>query len=168
MGGISLRKALKAADLSASSYYYQPRSGKQGRKPSKETLKADGGAVPNGTVVEMIRSLLNKEFVHYGTEKVTRWLKRQGLVINRKKVYRLMKENRLLNPKKRPKQKDKVRVAFRVPRPERVFQHLEADIKFIYVHGKGRNAKALSFIDIYSQKIVACTVDYSIKADKVL
>ena len=41
--------------------------------------------------------LLGREFVCYGYRKVCKYLQRSGYIINRKKVFRLMKENNLLN-----------------------------------------------------------------------
>ncbi|GAA4438793.1 hypothetical protein GCM10023188_34580 [Pontibacter saemangeumensis] len=55
-----------------------------------------------------IEWLLNQEFVDYGYEKVTGWLRNsEGLVINGKKVYRLIKEARVLNSRIRRDRKGK-------------------------------------------------------------
>ena len=57
----------------------------------------EGIPVPDTQVLEEIRELLSREFVCYGYRKVTKHLQRSGYRINRKKVFRLMKEKHLLN-----------------------------------------------------------------------
>ena len=44
-----------------------------------------------------ITDLLGIEFVCYGYKKVTKYLQRTRYIINRKKVFRIMGENNLLN-----------------------------------------------------------------------
>ena len=83
------------------SYYYQPRLGQRGRATSQQTLTQSGLIITNEQVVDWIRELLEHPFVCYGYEKVTDWLRQnKGLILNKKKVYRLMKQARLLPPKK--------------------------------------------------------------------
>lgn len=75
--------------------YYQPQAGKPGAKPSQITMKVDGSWVDNQQVIISIRSLLNVEFNALGYEYIAHELKKE-YVINKKKVYRLMRENNLL------------------------------------------------------------------------
>ena len=77
-------------------YYYLPKDGKPGAKPSTHTLKSDGALVPNNEVVNTIRAELNQEFVCYGYQNMTAVLREQNFIINHKKVYRLMNESHLL------------------------------------------------------------------------
>ena len=44
-----------------------------------------------------ITDLLSREFVYYGYKKVCKYLQRSGHTSNRKKVFRIMGENNLLN-----------------------------------------------------------------------
>ena len=44
-----------------------------------------------------ITDLLGREFVCYGYRKVCKYLQKSGHIINRKKVFRIMEENNLLN-----------------------------------------------------------------------
>lgn len=58
-------------------------------------MKLDGSWVDNQQVVMSIRQLLNVEFNALGYEYITHELTKEYL-INKKKVYRLMKEHNLL------------------------------------------------------------------------
>lgn len=83
-------------DLSSSSYYYRPTGGRRGLKPSTHTFKQDGTAVGNETVVTDIKQALSRELCCYGYHNITSDLKDMDYIINHKKVYRLMDENKLL------------------------------------------------------------------------
>ena len=45
-------------------------------------------------------------------------------------------------------------IRFRSLRPERPLQYLSMDIKYVHVHGTGRNALLLTVMDIYSRKVL--------------
>jgi hypothetical protein len=45
-------------------------------------------------------------------------------------------------------------IRFRSVQPERPLQYLSMDIKYVHVHGTGRNALLLTVIDIYSRKVL--------------
>ena len=79
-------------DLPRSVSYYQPQPGRPGARPSQATMKLDGSWVGNQLVVSSIRQLLEVEFNALGYEYITYELKKEYL-INKKKVYRLMKEH---------------------------------------------------------------------------
>ena len=81
-------------DLPRSVYYYRPQTGMLGARPSPITMKLDGFWVDNQHVVDSIRQLLKTEFNALGYEYITHELKKEYL-INKKKVYRLMNENKL-------------------------------------------------------------------------
>ena len=85
------------------------KNGKKGRKPSSVTAIAEE-TVDNKVVVEDITELLSKEFVDYGYIKVSKYLKQNNYNINKKKVYRLMKENNLLHKQRiKPKIRQTIR-----------------------------------------------------------
>ncbi len=81
---------------SRSSYYYKPKTGRQGRKPSTHTPLRDGDRISNQSVVIAVKFMLSIEFMDYGYRKMSVGLQQEGFLINKKKVYRLMKENGLL------------------------------------------------------------------------
>jgi len=80
--------------------------------------------------------------------------RKHGLVINKKKVYRLCKELKLLSPKREatnpvPKKVANNRV---VTGPNQLWQ---LDIKYGYVAGKRRHFFLASIIDVFDRAIVA-------------
>ncbi|GAH30459.1 unnamed protein product [marine sediment metagenome] len=65
--------------ISRPTYYYKPKK----RKPEDVEL-------------EDIINDIALEFPYYGYRRVTATLKRKGLIINHKKVHRIMKDNNIL------------------------------------------------------------------------
>ncbi len=169
--GYSVKAILDNCSLSRSSFYYQPkqRSGKKGIPISEYTISQNGEYVCNDRVVEQIEELLSREFVDYGYIKVTHWLRQEhGYIINPKKVYRLMRENGLLNKKKKvakPSRKHWVKQL--IPKPLSVFDYLEFDIKYMYVPGCGRNALMITVLDVYSRWVLGHKIQWSIKEKDV-
>ena len=140
-------------DLPRSVYYYHPQSGTPGVGPSQVTMKLDGSWVDNQQVVMSIRQLLNVEFNALGYEYITYELKKEYL-INKKKVYRLMKEHNLLLGKViRPMGKREF-VKFRRIVASKPLEYLCWDIKYVWVQGERRNYYLLSVLDVYSRKIL--------------
>jgi putative transposase len=163
---------LKVLGLSKSSFYYKPvlDSGKQKGKPfSAFTKTTDGRLVANDKVVDEIKELLAQEFVDYGYLKVTYYLRHElNYIINPKKVYNLMKINRLLN--NAPIHSSKLRrewVKELVPKPELDFSYLEFDIKYFYVHKKRRNALVLTVIDVKSRWVLGQLTAWKIREKQV-
>lgn len=159
-----MEKALAIAGISKSSYYYRPRKGKPGAKPSQFTrLISERGesSEPDETVVERIRDILSGGFVDYGYHKVCGQLQLEGYVINHKKTYRLMKENKLLNPQSLRKGLGRSYVKYRVVKPTRPLEILEMDIKYVYVPGQGRNAFVLTIIDTFTRAVLGWKAGFS-------
>ena len=84
-------KVLAILDIASSTFCYRPSMNKPGRKPTTHSWHRIGYQIDNEGIVKAIKYLLNLEFVDYGYVKVTHWLKRHGLIINKKKVLRLMR-----------------------------------------------------------------------------
>lgn len=167
--GFPVGKVLLATGISPSTYYYQPSNAKKGRSPSEYTKTRSGGYIPNQVVVDQIKALLKKEFVDYGYLKVTHWLRlRKDYLINPKKVYRLMKSDNLLNPKRRPKAPNRRRIKDWVPQPDQPFSCLQFDIKYIYIHRQRRNALLISVIDVESRWLLKWKLAWNIRKEHVI
>ena len=155
--------------IGRSSFYYKPSGGTKGIKPSTHSVNQDGELFENTVVVNDIEKTLNQEFCCYGYRNMTGELKEMGWIINHKKVYRLMKQSRLLyGGRIRPEPFKRDFIRFRSLRPERPLQYLSMDIKYVHVHGTGRNALLLTVIDIYSRKVLIHMLRNSIKKGDVL
>ena len=132
-------------------------------------MNQDGELIANAVVVKDIEQTLSKEFCCYGYKNLTAELKELGWIIYHKKVYRLMKEAKLpyssriqVAPFKRNF------IKFRSLRPDRPLQYLSMDIKYVHVHGTGRNALLLTVMDIDSRKVLIHMLRKNIKKGDVL
>lgn len=161
---VPINKRLSWSSLSASSFYYRQSEGNPGRKASETTLKTDGSVVANHIVVDEIKSILGIEFLCYGYVPVTDELFDRGYLINHKKVYRIMRENKLLCGQVIRSHAGKRQfVQFRKINAQYPLQYLCMDIKYIYIEGQKKYAYLLSLIDVYSRRIVGYVFKNSIK-----
>jgi len=165
--GLSVQKACTQSGFSRSGYYYKASDSKRGKPATNSTQKLDGSWVDNSIIIEKIKEIINSDFIDYGYRKVGILLQKEYL-INHKKVYRLMKENRLLNPKKRTPSSLKSYVKYSQPYPAYPFNCLEIDIKYIYIAGDNMNAYLITILDVLSRKALVWELDFSMKSDKVL
>ena len=166
--GMKVAKAAREAGFSRSSYYYKSNGRIPGRQPTSHTLKEDRNLVDNTEVIEAIKEIISPDFIDYGYEKVTAELRKKGYIINKKKVYRLMKEHQLLNPKKKQVNESKNYVKYTQPCPAQPFEMLEIDIKYIYIRGDRRNAYLITILDIFNRKALVWDLDYSMKSKRVI
>lgn len=166
---MKLSKALELCGLTRHSYYYKPKGGKPGRKASTSTLKImDTGKtekVDNQKVVDEMIAIKQNPDTDYGYQATTAALQLLGFIINRKKVYRLMKQYQLLH-QKRPKAKRNY-VKYRSVHPLQPLEVLEMDIKFQWVAEHQRFAFILTVIDCFTRFVLAWRVAYSIKQEQV-
>ncbi|MFI5187904.1 MAG: IS3 family transposase [Chitinophagales bacterium] len=167
--GISARSVLYWSGIRASSFYYKKSGGHKGIKPSTHSVNSDGELFENTVVVKDIEKTLHQEFCCYGYRNMTGELKDLGWIINHKKVYRLMKEHKLLyGGRIRPEPFKRNFIRFRTPVATRPLQYLAMDIKYVHIHGSGRNALLLTVMDIYSRKVLVHLLRNSIKKGDVL
>ena len=127
---------------------------RSGRKNTQLSLAADGRIVCNDQIKEWLCELISGEGEAYGYKKLTHALGRNyGLVINKKKVYRLCKELDILRPQRKVKNKHPRRLA-----RNRVItasnQLWETDLKYGYVAGEDRFFYIMSVIDVFDRSII--------------
>lgn len=166
--GNKVSKVLSMVDISRSTYYYREVRGRKGRRPEKYVRHRGGRVFPEQRVIGEIKDLLSQEFVNYGYIKISRYLKDLGYIINKKRVYRIMKENRLLlNMRIRTSRKREFVKEIRM-RAERPYEKLQMDIKYVYVQGERRNVYLLSVMDIFSRKVLGYRVSGSMRKEAVI
>jgi transposase InsO family protein len=154
--------------INHSSFYYRCKSGKQGRKPSTHTQLNDVTEVSNISVILAVKFILGIEFVDYGYRVMSSCLRQEGFLINRKKVCRLMAEQGLLYCSKIQSKTDKRKfVKYYTQQAEAPMQQLCMDIKYLYIHGAGRNALVLTVLDVYSRKILGQLLWWRIRKEQV-
>ena len=168
--GLCLVKALSVAVLARSSYYYGLRAEvegktavKSGRKPPgvyPTVIKTEWLSVPDSTVVAFLKNLLAQPLVDYGYRKCHSALGNDCYHINPKKVYRIMKSERLLRGSRIQTSGKVNRVGGRMVRPAAPFVYLEMDIKYLYIKGEGRTIFLLTIIDTHSRHVLDYALGY--------
>lgn len=166
--GLSTFRAFELAKMPRSTYYYKPKAGRKGRHPSTHTPLVNGDLITNEQVVELIETICLDPFLDYGADRMCMELNNRGFIINKKKVYRLMKEHNMLYPKRaKSAAQARKRVDSNSPKPTFPFQVIELDIKYVYIHGLQRNAYLLTVIDTFTRMSLAWGLDLNMKAKQV-
>jgi len=164
--GVKVDFAARLAGISKSTYYYKHKEGKPGRRPSTHTLNMQTNSLmPNEKVVQTIKNIIGSEFMENGYRKVAYELKDMGFCIGKTKTCRLMKAKGLMLPRKR--KGSRVYVRFTQPLPLMPFQHMEMDIKFIYIRGDRKSALLITILDTFTRVALAWRLQYSIKHTSV-
>jgi transposase InsO family protein len=161
---------LKWSQLPRSSYYYHPLTGKRGRKPSTHTWLTDGSIISNESVVIAIRFVVAEEFmISTGYIKIRKDLVSYGFIINKKKVYNLMKRYQLLSGTViRAGGEMRKFVKWLVQKAVRPMEQLCMDIKYVYIQGEKRNALLLTVLDVYSRSIIGQILWWRIRKEHVI
>jgi putative transposase len=154
--------------LPESVFYYKPRNGKRGARPSTHTSTKQGELVPNEKVIEVIKVALSREFCCYGYHNITDDLRDLDYIINHKKVYRLMDENNLLLGKVIRANGKREFVKQRKIEACRPMECLCLDIKYVWVHGERKNYYLLTILDVYSRKALEQIFKSSIRKMDVI
>ena len=164
-------KKMIASDFIKEGYPIKPVANPKvkGIAKSTHTMTRDGELVSNQQVVEDIEYILGQEFVDYGYLKITHWLQqKKNYIINPKKVYRLMREQGLLNKVVARKKNQRNWVKELLPAAEDAFDYLEFDIKYFYVADLNRNALLLSIIDAKTRWLVGQSMSWQMKHQDVI
>ena len=134
--GTPLPAALKATELSTSSYYYRPQ---ETRKPKALDVE----------LVATIKTIRQGHAEVYGYRKITKVLKAQGITVNAKKVLRHLRILGLTQPRK---VKGVKWTQLEVVKPENGDTYWEADFTYVWT-GEG-NAYLCAVIDGWDRDIV--------------
>lgn len=163
----AVEELCKWADVAKSSFHYKAHPGDRGMKASTHTPIGDG-LVENQLVVDQMRAILTMDYCVYGYQMMTCELRSMEYVINKKKVYRLMKENRLLSSKVIKTQGKRTWVKFRRIEAKRTMEYLCLDIKYIWVQGENRWYYQLAIMDVFSRRILCWIFQRSVKQTDVI
>lgn len=166
--GMTRDNALEVAGMSRHQYYHKAKPGKRGRKPTQSTIQSNGDKteyICNEQVVDEMKKILEDPDLQYGYIKMSHALRQAGFTINKKKVYRLMRANHLLQD--RVKFTGKTFVKFRKVIPSGPLSLLAMDIKMVWLEQHKRYAYILNVIDAFTRVILYHTVSLSIKQAQV-
>jgi putative transposase len=134
--GTPLPAALKAVELSSSSYYYKPKGTRKTRALDMDLVAA-------------IHEVRHGRAEVYGYRKITRILRTQGTTVNAKKVLRHMRVLGLTQPRK---VKGIGWTRLDVIKPEEQNTYWEADFSYVWT-GEG-NAYLCAVIDGWDRDVV--------------
>ncbi len=141
--GMNISRILALLKIPRSTHYYSPPSLqlRRGRKASTITERiTDSGiiSITDEQILLDIMDLLSREFVCYGYKKVTKYLQRSVYLINRKKVFRILKKNNLLNYTYNYRSPAR-RVVESIVSALKPNETWEMDIKYAYIEGTERH-----------------------------
>lgn len=167
------RLVLGFARLGRSTYYYQrclrsSANHRGGRPLSGWSPTSTGQQISDEAVKSYITAAIAGDGVHYGYLRLTHHLRRQyGLVINKKKVYRLCKELNALHLQRKTQVREKRKLARNrvVTGPNQVWA---TDIKYGYVAGEDRFFYMTSLLDVYDRSVVGCHIGLSCESKSIL
>lgn len=165
--GLRLVDCLDVAKMSRSSYYFIPNYNIGGRRKTNQTM-FEGGWIEDRIVIGIIKELVSQPFIDYGYRKVTAYLTRKGYQIGKKKVYRLMSENKLLRPKVVKIDFFNKTIIKNKPLARRPLEIIEVDIKYIYIDGEARNAYLITIYDVFHRQAYNWSLDYSMKTSVLI
>lgn len=164
--GVRLSNALLISGIPKSTYYHKPNGRPKGKRPSCKTIFRDQ-LIPNEEVVCKINEILMDDFIDYGYQNIHQVLRKQGYKINHKKVYRLMKENRLLHPERHISRRKRTFVKFTTPQLIHPFATIEIDIKFVYLWGVNRHAYLATAFDTFTRMAIDWEIGYQMTNDSI-
>lgn len=127
---------------------------KRGRKKPGFSLTVTGEMVCDEQIEEWICDIIGGEGMFYGYMKISAELREEhGLMINKKKVYRLCKELGALFDQREVKSKHPKKVAKKdiVSGPNEQWQ---LDVKYGYIRGTGQFFFQLSVIDVFDREVI--------------
>jgi putative transposase len=161
--GHSISKVLKFAGVASSTWYanikknqIDNRKHNKGRPFPGFIRNIDGIVTPDSELIDILKKYRSSaDFENGGGYlKLKHYLRRDfGFCINKKKVYRICKENNFLLPKKKKnKRRGKLISINRVINgPNQLW---EFDIKYGYIHGENRFFFFLGIIDVFTRHLV--------------
>lgn len=170
----SLQKICKYAAFSRTQYYYSAKVGavkSPGRPFPGFTINRDGNKLSDELIVQHLKDY--RADIHFmntcGAKMLSHYLAAEhSIYVNHKKVYRLCKVNRLLlfTTAQIRTQIKKKRCEYRdVTGPNQLWQF---DLKHIFIHGENAWCYMLSFIDVFSKKVVGYDIGKTIKAGNLI
>lgn len=171
---LQIGKVCLIAGLGRTQFYYSKKCTlvkSPGRPPPGFTINRDGSKIEDELIVKFLKNY--RAEIHFmnsgGSRVLSHYLAQEhSIYVNHKKVYRLCKDNHLLLYSAltvKTKIKKKRCEYHDVTAPNQLWQF---DLKHIFIHAEKSWCYFLSFIDVYSKKVVAYTVGKTIKAGQLM
>jgi len=132
------------------------------------SVGTDQQIVSDEVIKKLILQLIENEGYAYGYLKITKVLqKKQGLTINKKKVYRLCKEMKVLRPQRKikPHFPKKIAQNREITGPNQLW---ETDLKYGYIAGENRFFFIQPVLDVFDRSIIDYHIGLNCTAQDVV
>lgn len=151
----SVLKASVLSGYSRSSYYYRLKQQPAIRSDSSNSIKNHHSYLIEAIEASLLEAIekVALEYPSYGVRRVTVMLRRRGIIISRKRVYRLMKLANLVRKKSVRKHVIIKRILTVPERPDQLWQQ---DITYIWC-GRDGWCYLFSILDCYTREWLAYT-----------
>lgn len=169
--GLALNACLEIMGITDNQYYGKKKLGtaKVGRPNTTHTHQYTDEhtivEVEDQQVVKDIEKVLEDEDTQYGYKRMTAAMMLLGYMIGSKKILRLMKENGLLQARRRPS--GKIRVRGRKVQANGPLEVLSMDIKQVWVEEYARSAYILTILDTFTRTALYKSVGYQMTQHQV-
>jgi transposase InsO family protein len=166
--GMAKQEALRIAGITKHQFYYKQKKTKQGRKQTTATTQVINSKqiiVSDIDIIAVIKEVKSDVDLDYGYIKMTAELQHRGYLINKKKVYRIMFEHKLL--KHKVKFEGKQYVKYRQVIAQAPLTLLAIDLKMVWIPAINKHGYILSIIDAFTRYILYHNVELSIKQNDV-
>ena len=160
--GYKITLVLKILGINRSTWYYnqnkeknpQQKKKSKGRPKPGYSMNKKGKKIKDEQITITIKKEIAGDSYCYGYKKITKVLNKQyKIIINKKKVYRILKELKLLKTQRKRKKKHPKRIA-KNRTITKSNQLWETDIKYGYIPGIKKFFYILSVIDIFDKEII--------------
>jgi putative transposase len=169
-----VKQVCRFAEFCRTQFYYSKRCNNiksPGRPVPGFTINRDGNIIQDTEIIERLKNYRSEiHFMNAGGSRIlSHYLAQEHRIfVNHKKVYRLCRENNLLLYSA---QTVKMKIAKKrceyteIKGPNQLWQF---DLKYIFIHGENAWCYLLSFIDVFTKKVIAYTTGKSIKAGQLM
>jgi putative transposase len=129
----------------------------------------DGEPKPNLEVLDQLSSeYIGQEFLDYGYRKLAMVARNEGIIVNHKKLYRLMQEAKMLKKRVARPVTQRILSPERKPRPKAPFECIEMDFKYIYCPGAKQNVYLLTALDVFTRRVITHSIEKRMQRGRVI
>lgn len=167
--GMKRDKVLAQMGMTKHHFYSNSKKQKRGRKPSKYVMKYQDEItkieVPNEVITHRVIEIKSSSQEYEGYRKLRFQLMREGYEINAKKLYRILRDQGLLQEKHKSKERNFVK--YRKVKPQNPLELLEMDIKYIWIEDRNKFSYTLTIIDTFTRVLLGRHTGYHITNKEV-
>ena len=168
----SIKRACEALNISRSTYYYQLKQ-EQSKDNTKSSVYSgipafdeNGNKISEQEMIELVKEYTAK-YPYYGYRMITNYIRsKEGVIVNHKRIYRIMQELDLLQEKNRPKPEEYNRSQqHEIDGPNQMWQ---LDMVQWYLDSTGNWVYMFDIMDVYTREIVGYHMSLRCRTDEAL